>query len=826
MNVRRFAARKPNKLFLFYFLSFFIVILVPVLLLGVSSYRLAYGSIAGEIRSGNENAIGQTGAALDRMLEEMLSLSIQLGLDGRIYATSQNAESSYLLNDVKDRISSLASEHGYIHSIQIYFAESKTILSSDGPNRKTPGQPIDQWVVQAEAGRSNVLWLPTRSFVNQDGNAYKIATIVVKLPFAFPETTGYVAIHFNEDELNAYLRAMHSDNHTQAYLIDESGAVLSAFSAAEPQRIPSASEMGGVLRASERGERKLKMDGAESLVSVGDPLLNHWRLVSVTPLRYLDDKLSYIRNVILLIGLLLVSLGVVISFFLSRTLYNPIKLLIDKTTRFHKELSATPGKEHSLKDVSDILDQFYSSHRKLESSYNAYHPHLVSRFVNDLLSDKFNESAPEIEQAIAELQLPILSGSFVVMLIEIDDYAKYKERFSPRDLSLLRYAVLNIAQETASQGRPCLSAETGDNRIAVLLGASAYPWPPDGAHTETAESWAESPAGGSWTESPAKGLAAMPAETFALTPIDTAAERFAVEPTRELSALAGAVIESIRRYLPFSVTISFGTRVETLGRVHVSYREAQEAMRHKLWNPGEPILFPEGNVRPAAFEYFYPAHLEKTLANNLRAGNDEEAVRALKEVREWLLARPSLTYENVIRIYNRLVDAMIDVVTDIGLAWESAYGEGNVYQELTRHETVRDLHEWVVVVAGRVAETVRGQTRGSSKVNAAIAFIADRYREDISVERIADAVELTPAYLSRIFKQATGKTVLEYLTRLRIDHSKRLLRETSLTMQDISQQVGYNNANSFIRFFRKHEGITPGEYRKLQEQAADNEASR
>ena len=91
------------------------------------------------------------------------------------------------------------------------------------------------------------------------------------------------------------------------------------------------------------------------------------------------------------------------------------------------------------------------------------------------------------------------------------------------------------------------------------------------------------------------------------------------------------------------------------------------------------------------------------------------------------------------------------------------------------------------------------------------------------MEQIADAVQLNPAYLSRLFKQSTGKTVLEHLTLVRLARSKTLLRETSLNLSEIAQQIGYNNANSFIRFFRKYEGVTPGEFRKLQGQASKPE---
>jgi len=769
MNLLRFAKRKPNKLFLFYFLSFFLVILVPVLLLSVSSYRLIYSSIISEIQNGNENSIRQTGTSIDRLIEDITSISIQLGLDGRIYATSQNTESSYLLNDVKDRIASLSKENSSIQSIQIYFTDNGTILSSDSPNRQSPSQPIDEWISQIKAANKPMLWLPTRTFVNQDGNPYSIATVVVKLPVAYSEITGYIAIHFHEETLNDYLQAMDSGNNTQVYLAADNGLLVSAHNMqSDTQFTPD--DMIKLIQDGENGTYSKKINGSESLVTVRSPLINGWRLVSVTPLTYVDTKMDYIRNVIILTGSLLVFLGTLFSYFLSRTMYNPIKLLLEKTTRFHRELALpeTATREHSLKDVSGIFDQVYLSHKKLEASYKANYPIMINRFLNDLFYNRVHESFQEIERKITDLRLPKLTRGFVVMLIEIDEYSKWKEQYTTQDLCLLRYAALNIAHETVSGKYTCLSAETSDNQIAILINTGS----PSDDH---------------------------------------------VEP---LTDVAQAVIDSIRAYLPFTVTISFGTEIDHLLQVHVSFQKAQDVMRRKILQKGMSILFPEHTVQPNTFEYFYPAFIEKALVNNMRAGNDREALQCLERMREELLNKPNLTYENVIRLYNRLIDAMIDVIADIGSSWETAFGDGNVYQELVKHETIDGLHEWISDICERVCKAIRNHVRSPSKADAAIEFIEGRYQEDISVEMIADSVQVTPAYLSRIFKNATGKTVLEYLTNIRIEHSKRLLRESNMTLQEVSNRIGYNNANSFIRFFRKHEGITPGEYRKLHSENA------
>jgi two-component system response regulator YesN len=81
------------------------------------------------------------------------------------------------------------------------------------------------------------------------------------------------------------------------------------------------------------------------------------------------------------------------------------------------------------------------------------------------------------------------------------------------------------------------------------------------------------------------------------------------------------------------------------------------------------------------------------------------------------------------------------------------------------------------------------------------------------LDEVSGKVDVSPYYFTRLFKEETGETFLEYLTRLRIERAKTLMKDPSVSIKDICAQVGYSDPNYFSRIFKKSEGKTPTEYR-------------
>lgn len=88
------------------------------------------------------------------------------------------------------------------------------------------------------------------------------------------------------------------------------------------------------------------------------------------------------------------------------------------------------------------------------------------------------------------------------------------------------------------------------------------------------------------------------------------------------------------------------------------------------------------------------------------------------------------------------------------------------------------------------------------------------YAKDISLNYVAENVNLTPAYISYIFKKETGQTLVKYITDVKMMKAKIMLEEGTLKIVQIAKACGYENQSYFNRLFKNYYGITPKQLRE------------
>ncbi len=104
-----------------------------------------------------------------------------------------------------------------------------------------------------------------------------------------------------------------------------------------------------------------------------------------------------------------------------------------------------------------------------------------------------------------------------------------------------------------------------------------------------------------------------------------------------------------------------------------------------------------------------------------------------------------------------------------------------------------------------------------------IRYISNHINEDLSLEVLAAEVNYSTFYLCRIFKKYAGCTLTKYITSMRIEYVKNLLRK-NVSVSNACEQAGFNNYSYFFKVFKKATGLSPSEYQASVNKAVSNVA--
>ena len=96
-----------------------------------------------------------------------------------------------------------------------------------------------------------------------------------------------------------------------------------------------------------------------------------------------------------------------------------------------------------------------------------------------------------------------------------------------------------------------------------------------------------------------------------------------------------------------------------------------------------------------------------------------------------------------------------------------------------------------------------------------ITYIAEHYKEKIYIETLSDMITVSPDYFTKMFKDSIGRTPIDYINGLRINRAMQMLATTDISVNDISDGLGFSNSNYFHKIFKQYMDTSPAAYRKL-----------
>lgn len=213
----------------------------------------------------------------------------------------------------------------------------------------------------------------------------------------------------------------------------------------------------------------------------------------------------------------------------------------------------------------------------------------------------------------------------------------------------------------------------------------------------------------------------------------------------------------------------------------------------------------------------YPLETERELLRRVRLGDKEGAKEVLNEILGQILFKNAGHIELVrarilelaVVLSRAAVEAKAELEMVLGLNFE-------YIQEIGKLKSIEELCIWIVKVLDRFTESVyeNRNIKNVDIIRKVREFIWTNYKRKITLQDISKAAYLSPYYLGRIFKKETGSTILEYLTKVRIEEAKRLLENTSWSTTQIAFEVGYLDQSYFCKVFKRVEGISTSEYKE------------
>ena len=221
---------------------------------------------------------------------------------------------------------------------------------------------------------------------------------------------------------------------------------------------------------------------------------------------------------------------------------------------------------------------------------------------------------------------------------------------------------------------------------------------------------------------------------------------------------------------------------------------------------------------PCSDTFFYSTIDEQRILNCLSACNEERLSALVQEIWQKNVAQKT-AYRKMSRLFEEMYYTGIRFLEERGVPQEQIRLNDNNSSLRSGgwtacadpeqfEECLLDFYRTVMEIAG-----CRAKSRSDGLPGIIAEYVRKNYRENLSLEQIADEMNVSVKYVSRIFKEKTGVNLTAFINRVRMDEAKKLLLQTELSVNEVAERVGINSRTTFLRIFKKAVGITPNEYR-------------
>lgn len=276
--------------------------------------------------------------------------------------------------------------------------------------------------------------------------------------------------------------------------------------------------------------------------------------------------------------------------------------------------------------------------------------------------------------------------------------------------------------------------------------------------------------------------------------------------------------QAAKDYLKIKISCGVSQSYDRLVETKLAVDNAKEALHYRM-NLGEEVIIFFDDIAAQLDNNAivqYPREAESTFLDAMRSGELATIKASYTEVVREIIHenKNPLTIESALF---KLINSIVQLGQLLGADHTSLQNSRKVYQSVLNQTSLFKVeqiiyHELVLpIVETTQAKTDREIRSLSEKM---VLIVHQQYDQDLSLDSIAEQLHYNANYLSNVFKKELSINFADYLQNYRLQIAKKWLRETDMTIKEIAANLQYTNSQNFIRFFKKKEQMTPGEYRK------------
>ncbi|WMJ87364.1 AraC family transcriptional regulator [Anaerocolumna sp. MB42-C2] len=507
-----------------------------------------------------------------------------------------------------------------------------------------------------------------------------------------------------------------------------------------------------VLKALSNNENQKDSKIDDYIITVQPIGIKDWRIVKLNSAKDYYNETRSIQNKGIYFSIIVMVIGLILSFYFARTLYKPFYLIMDKLkkVKLNKKI-----KESEYYYIDRAIDELYDLAIIKEEALLKNINIIKNDFIINLLSSKY-VNKNDIEDKLQFLGYTENWNYNHLLMIRL--HPKIYDRSDELTRNLVTYNMIQFFDGYASGTVRCLSADLFDGKICVIIS----------------------------TQDEGKEQLKILRKKFT----DYMKINFSVDPIILQSGKFSDFMDANKAY---------NTLLKILDYIYFmphTYFVDWEDIEDKLVNHSKGI--------DPNFEVFSEALVTRDL---------ERIERVLKCFIEEasMLTAPIEDLNGYILKYVFLYNYFLRDIRK-----ENKSEQEQLFKEINDQYNSEDFYFWFIrLIKNTFTELSKTENNPTLTVVELIEkVIMEHLCEDLSLEYIAEKVYLSPKYISRIFKEEKGINITQFITDCKLKKAVKLLSESNISLEQLIKQVGFSSTNYFIKKFKEKYSITPVQYRR------------